>query len=93
MFHTDKFILIEKRIIPSTGATLINHTNECAAFIVNEVCDKRDRDAIRARDDIHWTAETCRAYDALQHPLMLFLGENGYHLTLKLRILMLQENK
>ena len=56
--------------------------NEVAALLVNEEHGKRDI-VLRLRDDgLTRINETHRSYDALQYPLMLWKGQDGYQINI-----------
>ena len=56
--------------------------NEVAALLVNEEHGKRDI-VLKLRDDrLTRINETHRSYDALQYPLMLWKGQDGYQINI-----------
>lgn len=59
--------------------------DEVAVVIVGENVESRDI-VIRRRNDgaFQRVCETHRSYDALQYPLMMWQGEDGYHFQIKL---------
>ena len=59
--------------------------NEVAVVIVGENVDSRDIILKRRNGgQLQRVSETHRSYDALQYPLMLYRGEDGYHLNIKM---------
>ena len=56
--------------------------NEVAALLVNEQHGKRDI-VLKLRDErLTRISETHRSYDALQYPLMLWKGQDGYRINI-----------
>ena len=82
-------MLIEKQVIRSTGVTAMH----IAVVIDNQEYDKSDRVICAKGDRLDRIAQQTGDYDDLQYPSGFFQGEDGYHLTLKLRILILQEDQ
>ena len=60
-------------------------SNEVAVVIVGEEFHRRDIILHRQSGGLSRVAETHRSYDALQYPLLLWQGEDGYHFNIKLQ--------
>nr|XP_042898738.1 uncharacterized protein LOC107440395 [Parasteatoda tepidariorum] len=59
------------------------NTSEVAVILAGDVYSSRDIVLELKSNEIKKIAETHRAYDALQYPLMFWQGEDGYHFELR----------
>lgn len=58
--------------------------DEVAVLIVGENLESRDIVINRRNVGLQRVSETHRSYDALQYPLILWQGEDGYHFNIKM---------
>lgn len=54
-------------------------TGDIAVIMVGNECENRDIIIRRRSSEIERISETNRKYDALQYPLILWDGQDGYH--------------